>query len=497
MRRAAVLLAAVAVCAPCAAPAAQTPDAVTKHTLQIDGKTLHYTARAGTIVIQDDKSRPAVEMFYTAYTEDGATASQRPVTFFYNGGPGGSSVWQRMAAFGPVRVIPGQPGGQTAAPYRLVQNQYSLLDKTDEVYVDAPGTGYSRLLPGAKPAEYYGVDQDAAAFAQFIRDYLSANGRWNSPKYLFGESYGTVRSAAVANQLSGGFGQAVELNGIVEMSSALNVNLIWDDQTVGGTDWPFVLFLPTEAATAWYHGLVPNRPTDLRAFLNEAETFAVQEYLPALAQGDRLPQARRDEIVRKLHRYTGLSEAYIRTSNLRITPARFRGEVLRSSGKSVGYMDTRYSAYDIDREREVAPWDASDLAATPAVVALFNDYVHGQLEYKTPLEYLSLIPNLPQWSWRHASDLGGTAALLQPPNTIADLAESMAKNPGMRVFAAMGYYDMSTPYFQQMFDYTHLNLPPGIEKNITFGQYEAGHMMYTDPAVLAKIKADLDRWYDR
>lgn len=471
------------------------PDAVTHHRLQIDGRTIGYTARAGTITIEDPHDRPAVKMFYTAYTADGTPASRRPVTFFYNGGPGGSSVWQRMAAFGPVRVVPGQPGAALGAPYRVLDNAYSLLDKTDEVYVDAPGTGFSRLLPGAKASAYYGVDEDASAFAQFIRRYLSQTNRWNSPKYLFGESYGTIRSAALANQLSGGFGQAVQLNGVVEMSSALNVSVLWDDQTVGGNDWPFVLFLPTESATAWYHDLIPNRPP-LRAFLNESERFAIDEYLPALAAGDRLPAAKREEIVSRLHRFTGLSEDYIRTSNLRIPPSRFRGEVLRARGSSVGYMDTRYTAYDVDREREVAPWDASDLATTPAVVAVFNDYVRHDLRYNTRLEYLSLIPNISQWSWKHTSDLGGTAALLSPPNTVVDLAEAMVKNPGMRVFAAMGYYDMSTPYFQQVFDYTHMRLPPDIAKNLTIEQYEAGHMMYTDPAVLARIKADLDRWYD-
>ncbi len=241
-------------------PPPAVPDAVTQHVLEMHGRTIAYSARAGTIVLYDDKNQPTAAMFYTAYSQNGVSEARRPVTFFYNGGPGGSSVWQRMAAFGPVRVIPGRPGEAPAAPYRLVDNQYSLLDKTDEVYVDAPGTGYSRLWPQSKPSDFYGVDQDAAAFAQFIRRYLSANDRWNSPKYLFGESYGTIRSAVIANQLSGGFGQAVQLNGIVLMSSALNVNLLWDDQTVGGNDWPFVLFLPTEAATAWYHHLVANRP---------------------------------------------------------------------------------------------------------------------------------------------------------------------------------------------------------------------------------------------
>lgn len=495
----ALLLAAVAA-APSASPAPppQVPDAVTQHVLNLRGQTIHYTARAGTIVLYDDKNQATNSMFFTAYTKDGVNEKQRPITFFYNGGPGGSSVWQRMAALGPVRVVIPDPNHPSAAPYSIVDNQYSILNDTDEVYVDAPATGFSRILPDGKASDVFGIDQDAQAFAQFIRRYLTQYGRWNSPKYLFGESYGTIRSAAVANLLESGFGQSgVQLNGVVLMSSALNVDLLWDDETVGGNDWAFVLFLPTEAATAWYHHLVPNRPSDLHGFLARVEAFSLQQYLPALAQGDHLPPAQRAAIVRQLHDYTGLSEQYISESNLRIPPTRFRGELLRAQRESVGYMDTRYTAYDIDQQREAAPWDASDLAATPAVVAAFNDFVTNRLNYHTPLEYLSLINNIGQWSWKHATDLGGTAAVYQPPDTTVDLAEVMVKNPSLHVFAAMGLYDMSTPYFQQLFDFRHLNLPAPLRSNLTIHEYEAGHMMYTDPASLAKLKTDLDRWYGR
>lgn len=485
----AILIAAVA------ATAAPAPDAVTQHVLAIHGETIHYTARAGTITLYDAKNHATNTMFFTAYTKDGQSETQRPITFFYNGGPGGSSIWQRMAALGPVRVEIANPNERSQAPYTLVDNQYSVLDDTDEVYVDAPGTGFSRILSGGKPSGVFGIDEDAQAFEQFIRRYLTRYGRWNSPKYLLGESYGTVRTAAVANALESGFGRAVQLNGVALLSSALNVDLLWDDETVGGNDWAFVLFLPTEAATAWYHHMVPNRPNDLRTFLNGAQDFAVNRYLPALAAGNQLSPAKRAAVVRELHDYIGLPESYISESNLRVPPTRFRGELLRAQGEDVGYMDTRYTTYDIDREREAAPWDASDLAATPAVVAAFNDYVVRQLHYHTQLEYLSIIDNLSTWNWKHSTDLGGTAAVLQPPNTTVDLAEAMVKNPSLRVFAGMGYYDMSTPYFQQLFDYQHLNLPAALQKNLTIERYQAGHMMYTDPTSLAKLKADLDRWY--
>ncbi len=363
------------------------------------------------------------------------------------------------------------------------------------MYVDAPGTGFSRMLPAGKPTDAYGVDQDAAAFAQFIRLYLSQNGRWNSPKYLFGESYGTIRSAAVARQLENGFGQAIDLNGIVLMSSALNVDLLWDDENVGGNDWSFVLFLPTEAATAWYYRRVPNRPSDLATFLAQVEHFALTDYLTALAAGDSLSPQRRAAIVAQLSAYTGLSQATIGAANLRVSPGRFRSELLREEGKVVGYMDARYFGYDPVGNREEPAWDTSDLATTPQVQAIFNDYVRGQLGYRTDLEYLPLIDVLSQWSWKHQTDLGGSSALLQLPNTIVDLSEAMAQNPSMRVFAAMGYYDFSTPYFQQEYDFAHLHLPPDLRRNLTIAHFEAGHMAYTDPTALAKLKSDLTRWY--
>ncbi len=471
-------------------------DAVTQHVLVMDGQTLHYTARAGTITLYDNKNQPTNTMFFTAYTLDGADASRRPVTFFYNGGPGGSSVWQRMAAFGPVRVIGGTPGETPSAPYRVVDNQYSLLDRTDEVYVDAPATGFSRLLPKANGSDVFGIDGDAAAFAQFIDRYLSEYGRWNSPKYLFGESYGTVRSAVVAHLMESGFGQAVQFNGIVLQSSALNLDLLGDDENVGGNDWPFVLFLPTEAATAWYYHLVPGAPSSLTAFLQDAEHFALTEYLPVLAMGDNATPAQREDVVAKLHRFTGLSQQFIRDSNLRVSPGNFRSELLRSRGEVVGYMDTRYAGYDTVGMRQQPSWDTSDLATSPAVIAVFNDYVRNELAYHTNLQYLPLVDVLAQWSWRHQTDLGGDAALLEPPNTIVDLSEAMAENPGMRVFSAQGYYDMSTPFFQQEYDFAHLHLPPALRRNLTIEHYESGHMIYFDPASLAKLKADLDRWYD-
>ncbi len=474
-----------------AAPA----DAVTHHSLTLNGDVIAYTGRAGTITLYDKKRRPTADIFFTSYVKEGVDAARRPITFFYNGGPGGSSVWQRMAAFGPVRVLASKPGESLSAPYRVVENQYSLLDKTDEVYIDAPATGFSRLLPAGKASDFFGVDQDAAAFAQFITRYLSKYGRWNSPRYLFGESYGTVRSAAIVRLMQGGFGQATQFNGVVLMSTVLNTNLLWDDENVGGNDWPFVLFLPTEAATAWFHDRVP-RQQNFAQFLGTVERFALTEYLSTLAQGDSAPASERDDVVHKLHEYIGLSEEFIRNSNLRIAPGRFRSELLRGQGQVVGYMDTRYTGYDPVGNRDEPLWDNSDLAATPAVVSIFNDYVRKQLGYNTDLQYRSLYDVESRWSWKHITDLGGTAVLIQSPNTIVDLSEAMAENPAMRVFAALGYYDMSTPYFEAEYDFTHLHLPQALRANLTIQRYQSGHMIYVDPGSLAELKTDLARWYD-
>ena len=470
-------------------------DAVTHHTLTMNGNVVAYVARAGTITLYDKNFRPTANIFFTAYSKEGVDPARRPITFFYNGGPGGSSVWQRMAAFGPVRVLASKPGETLSAPYRVVENQYSLLDKTDEVYIDAPATGFSRILPPGKPSDFFGVDQDAAAFAQFITRYLSRYGRWNSPRYLFGESYGTIRSAAIVRLMQGGFGQATQFNGVVLMSTVLNTNLLWDDENIGGNDWPFVLFLPTEAATAWFHDRIP-RHQGFAEFLSTVERFALTEYLTTLAQGDDAPASMRDDVVHKLHDYIGLPEEFISSSNLRIAPGRFRSELLRSQGKVVGYMDTRYTGYDPVGNRTEPLWDNSDLAATPAIVSIFNDYVRKQLGYVTDLQYRSLYDVEAQWSWKHVTDLGGTAALIESPNTIVDLSEAMAENPAMRVFAALGYYDMSTPYFEAEYDFTHLHLPEALRSNLTIERYQSGHMIYIDPSSLAKLKTDLARWYE-
>ncbi|HUY10666.1 MAG TPA: peptidase S10, partial [Candidatus Dormibacteraeota bacterium] len=289
--------------------AARFPDAVTHGSVRVHGSTIHYTARAGTITLHDQSDQPTARIFYVAYTKDGARATKRPVTFFYNGGPGSSTMWLHMGSFGPVRVISGSGTLAGPPPYRIVPNGYTLLDKTDEVFIDMPDSGFGRIIGVGKPKMFFGVDQDARAFAQFVQNYLGKFNRWNSPKYLFGESYGTTRDAALASQLQQ---DGVGLNGVVFQSSILNFGLDWSINfgytagAIGGGDWGFVLYLPTEAATAWYHHALPNRPAHLHAFLARVQRFTMGPYLTALAQGAALSQTERLSIANQLHDFTGL-----------------------------------------------------------------------------------------------------------------------------------------------------------------------------------------------
>lgn len=469
-----------------AGPAA-VPDAVTQQTLALGGHSYPYTARAGTIVLQNQQGQPDCRMFYTAFTLDGVDPRPRPVTFFYNGGPGSSTIWLRMGSFGPMRVITGDTS--TNAPFDLVPNQYSLLDASDLVFVDAPGTGFSRIEPSAKPGDFYGVDQDMRAFTQFVSRYVSTFGRWNSPKFLFGESYGTPRTAALVDNLQK---QGIGINGVVLLSSVLDFNLDWDVNftpvAIGGSDWAFPLYLPTEAAASWYHNALPGPSTTLDGLLPQVEQFAMGEYLNALAQGAKLSPSTYNDVVVKLHQYTGLSPQYIRQSNLRIPYWRYLTELLRNSGQTMGRLDARFTSYALDRIADRPQFDATDSAMDAAFVGAGNYYMRQMLHYNTTLEYLPLvIPINQQWDWKHGGNL--------PTNTAQDLAEAMTFNPGLRVFSANGYYDMATPFYATVYTLNHLNIAPPLQKNISYGFYESGHMVYLHPQALAQFHADLERWY--
>ena len=468
-----------------------TPDAVTAHTITIDGHPIPYTARAGTLTLYDQDEHPTARVFYTAFTADASNPLTRPVTFVYNGGPGSSTMWLRMGSFGPVRVLAANGDATGPPPYRIVENPYSLLDRSDLVFIDMPDSGFGRILAG-KEKQFFGVDQDVAAFTQFITRYVSRFDRWNSPKFIFGESYGTTRSAALADSL---LQSGVALNGVILQSSILNFGLDYGNgDPIGGGDWPYVLYLPTEAATAWYHNRVANRPADLTTFLNGVKQFALGEYLDALYKGDKLSGAQRDGVIRKLSNYLGLSQQYIRNANIRVSYDRFQRELLRSQGIVVGRLDGRYQTYDTDRSAMAGPdWDPTDSSIDAPYTTAVNQYIREDLKYNPSIPYRSNIYGIiygdgSSWDFSHNG--------AYPTNVAPDLADAMTQNPKLHVFSANGYYDFATPFFATDYTLRHLNLNPGIQQNITYGYYEAGHMIYLSDSALAQYKSDLARYYD-
>jgi carboxypeptidase C (cathepsin A) len=487
---AALLIAAAPSPSPSPAPEGAAPDAITQHTISLGGKSIAYTARAGTIALENDKGEVTCRMFYTAFTADGVAPSTRPITFLYNGGPGSSTVWLRMGSFGPMRVVIGDAAATPDAPFNLVDNQYSLLDRSDLVFVDAPDTGFSRIAAAGKPTDFFGVDPDVRAFGQFVTRYVSTFNRWNSPKFLFGESYGTPRTAMLVRSLQR---QGMGMNGVILLSSVLDFSLDWDVNfnaaAIGGGDWAFPLYLPTAAAASWYHRALPGQQQQatLTAFLAQVEDFSMHEYLNALAQGSKLSPSTYNDVVSKLHTYTGLSERYIRQSNLRVPYWRYQAELFRNNGVMLGRLDSRYTSYMLDRISDRPNFDAADAAMDTAYVGAGNYFVRQILGYHTTLIYRPLVNVFQQWDWKHNGAL--------PANTAQDLAEAMTYDPKLQVFSGNGYYDFATPFWATVYTLNHLTLPSDLQKNISYGFYESGHMVYLHPQALAQFHDDLERWY--
>ncbi len=467
--------------APQGAPAVEKLSTTAGHLIQIDGRDVRYTATAGTLPIRDPKGKVVASMFFVAYTRDGEDARTRPLAFLYNGGPGSATIWLHMGSFGPRHVQLGEEGFQPAPPFKLVDNGHSLLDVSDLVFVDAVDTGYSRPAPGEDPRQFHGVRGDIQAFGEFIRTYLSRFNRWSSPKYLIGESYGTMRSAGLAGELQER--QGIELNGIVLISSVL------DYLTKGyasGNDLPYVIFLPTFTATAWYHQRLPaDLQADLAKAVQEARTFSTGEYLVALEKGNRLPEAERRTIVQKLARLTGLSPAYIDQSNLRVTDMRFRTELLRSQHRTIGRLDGRFTGIDADAAGERQEYDPSNEAIKGAFTATFNDYVRRELKWESDVAYPTSGDVRP-WSYDEFQN--------RYLNLADTLRGAMARNPFLNVFVANGYYDFATPFGGTEHTFSHIGYEPTYRERIELAYYDAGHMMYIHPSEQKKLKQDLARF---
>lgn len=474
---------------PPAIPPAPKP-AVSHHRITLGGKPVAYAATAGTVDLKDAKGETIARMFAVAYTGEGPDAKSRPVTFAFNGGPGSSSLWLHMGSFGPVRVETSDARPTPPPPYRIVDNAQSLLDRTDLVFVDAVGTGFSRIVGKGEGKNFYGTDADVEAFGQFIERWVSANGRWNSPKFLLGESYGTTRGAALLAYLER---RGMAFNGAIFVSSYLNA---WDDFSgpAFSNDLPYALYLPTMAATAWYHKKLDPAPPDLPAFLDEVRAFALGEYAPALAKGNRLSEPERAAVVAKLRRYTGLSETFIRNGNLRIDPSRFEKELLRGEQRTVGRLDARFEGIDHDAAGEFPEYDAANNAFGSAFTAAANTYLRDTLGYQTddlykPTNYAEVGRD---WDDRHRIDGNRTPM----PDVAEDLRQAMSINTSLRIFSANGWFDFATPFFETEYTISHMGLDPKLEKNIVFGYYPSGHMIYLHPPALEKMRADLAKFYD-
>jgi carboxypeptidase C (cathepsin A) len=451
-----------------------------KHSIKLGGQEIKYTATAGTILLKLEDGTPKASIFYVAYTKDDVSdAGQRPITFSFNGGPGSASVWLHLGAFGPRRVQMGDAGSLLPPPYKLVDNDASLLDITDLVFIDPVSTGYSRAVPGEAPKQFHGVTEDVESVADFIRLYATRNKRWSSPKFLAGESYGTTRAAGLSGYLQQRYG--MYLNGIVLISAILNFETAEFDT---GNDLPFILYLPTYTAIAWYHRkLPPDLQGDLQKAVDESRRFAVGEYADALMAGDALPAAKHSEITQKLARLTGLSPEYIDLTNQRIEIQRFTKQLLRNERRTTGRIDARFLGIDRDAAGEHPEFDPSIAAIIGPYSGMLNDYVRNELKFDSDLPYEVLTGRVRPWNYAPYEN--------RYVNVAETLRSAMTQNPFLHVFVAKGYYDLATPFFAADYTFEHLGLDPALRGHLTGAYYEAGHMMYVHSASLTKLKADI------
>jgi carboxypeptidase C (cathepsin A) len=482
------------------------PDSSTSEgTVTVEGQTIDYHAFAGTLVVHTkgyddslekpdgagdkpdatakdkpdaDDSNPNAEasMFYVAYFKNGVPSRSRPITFVYNGGPGSASMWLHMGAFGPRRVVTADNSHTPAAPYSVVDNSFSLMDASDLVFVDAPGTGFSRIAGKDKEKAFYGTDGDVHAFAEFITQFLSVYDRWNSPKYLFGESYGTPRSAALVNQLETAYD--CDFNGVILLSQILNYDLSTGRSEFNpGIDLPYQLALPTYAATAWYHHKLPDYNGPIEPLLTEVEHFALTDYALALAAGADLSPADRDAIAEKLHRYTGLPVDYIKKADLRINGGEFEKTLQDDADLTTGRLDSRFSGPTLDPLSKTAEYDPQSAAISSAYVSAFNAYVRDSLHYGEGKTYKPSIQTYRTWDFHHQPP-GSPFPVPQAMNVMPDLANAMKYNPNLRVQLNAGYYDLATPFFEGIYEMQHLPIPPDLQSHIEFRFYQSGHMVY-------------------
>ena len=434
--------------------------------------------------IKNRDGETEARIFFMAYTlDDAGNRSRRPLTFSFNGGPGSASVWLHLGAIGPKRVPMNPDGTMPPPPYQLVDNEYTWLNQTDLVFIDPVGTGYSRVVrPEAQ--RFFGLTGDIESVGEFIRMYLTRYERWTSPLFLAGESYGTTRASALSGYL---IGKGIAFNGIVLISTIMNFETA---DFAPGNDLPYVMFLPSYAATAWYHKKLSGdlQSRSVQQIVMEVEQWAANDYALALAKGDRLTGQDRQDVIAKLSRYTGLSAQFVDNANLRVSLNLFRKELLRSEKRSIGRLDARFKGFDASYASDSPDFDASEAAIRPPYTSTFNQYVRGELGYKSDSEYYILGGGITSpWNWGTNNGYVDTSVALR---------SALARNPYLKILVAMGYYDMATPYFAVDYTLHHISLDPVLLKNFSTGYYEAGHMMYIDEKQLGRLRSDVGKFID-
>jgi carboxypeptidase C (cathepsin A) len=460
------------------------------HSIAVGGETVEYDAVVGSIILRDTQENATAELFYTAYMRtNAATGTPRPLIFSYNGGPGSASFWLHMGIMGPRRVMTPNVGPQAPPPYPLVDNEYTLLDKADIVMIDPVGTGFSRPAGEATGEDFWGLDEDARSLTQFIRRFLSENDRWNSPRYLLGESYGTTRSAVLSRHLQGA---NIDLNGIVLVSAVLDFNTILFP---AGADTPYIVNVPSYAVTAAYLDALPGgKPADMDAFMKEVEDWAITDYATTIIAGGAVDPAKRETTIEQMHRYTGLSRDYLDKANLRVSAPEFEKELLRDRGLVAGRLDARFTGPTGDLLQTTPSHDPQSSAISSAYTSAFNTYVRSELGYDGDREYVPSGMARP-WNWNRGNNIG--FGLPGIPNVAPDLATAIQRNPRLEVLLVNGIYDLATPYFAAVWTMDHMGLPADLRDNIQRADFAAGHMMYVEETLLPQWKETLDAFIAR
>jgi carboxypeptidase C (cathepsin A) len=457
---------------------------ITKNSVSLaGGKELEYTAFTGYLNLQNDTGKLMAKIFFTYYKKEGEEPAKRPVCFTFNGGPGSSSVWLHMGGLGPKRVLLQDDGTAPPPPYQIINNEYTWLDKTDLVFIDPVSTGFSVPAGGENAKQFHGFVEDVQSIGAFIRSFLSKYQRWSSPKYLAGESYGTTRAAGLSKFLTDNY--RIYINGILLISPVLNFGT--NDIAVGN-DLPYVLYVPSFTAAAWYHKkLAATLQADLQKTLKESEDFAMNEYAPALLKGEWLSDADKDHIAEKLSYYTGISKAYILQANLRVSDSRFYKELRRKDGLSVGRLDSRFTGHNFDNAGEGADFDPSFINIDGPFTSAMNDYFERELNFKEERAY-NIFGNVYPWNYNNVQN--------QYLNVAEGLRDAMTKNTHLKVYIGSGYYDFATPYFTANYDVAHMFLEPELRKNLRHYYYESGHMYYINKPSMIQFKKDVDSFFN-